>query len=180
MHCWGRTTQADMTLHRVDGRGEERARLDDQNTLKDDHNKVTCTPLLACSSLITRQSVSREVGGVVSWVGLTRVSLPVQGLQAADIVLEHLLGPPGVSHGLPWRPGLHSQGGRGQGPHNCGPPSEDISVRVRTSKELTCNKQWKEELGGITASDKWLNYTPPELMRGSKYLHSYCQGGVIL
>ena len=90
-----------MTLHRVDGRGEERARLDDQNTLKDHHNKVTCTPLLACSSLITRQSVSREVGGVVSWVGLTRVSLPVQGLQAADIVLEHLLGPPGVSHGLP-------------------------------------------------------------------------------
>ena len=95
------------------GWGKERAWLDDQNTLKDDHNKVTCTPLLACSSLITRQSVSREVGGVVSWVGLTRVSLPVQGLQAADIVLEHLLGPPGVSHGLPWRPGVTLSGVQG-------------------------------------------------------------------
>ena len=42
-----------------------------------------------------------EGGEVVSWAGLTWVSLPVQGLQAPDIVLEHLLGPPGVSHGLP-------------------------------------------------------------------------------
>ena len=34
---------------------------------------------------------------------------------------------------------------------------------------------------GITASDKWVNYTPPELMsRGSKYLHSCCQGGGLL
>ena len=30
---------------------------------------------------------------------------------------------------------------------------------------------------GITAPDKWLNYTPPELMRGSKYLCSSCQRG---
>ena len=87
----------------VDGRGKERARLDDQNTLKDDHNKVTCTPLLGGLLSHVRVSHGRrwERGGVVSWAGLTRVSLPVQGLQAPDIVLEHLLGPPGVSHGLP-------------------------------------------------------------------------------
>ena len=121
-----------------------------------------------------------------TWLGLTRVSLPVQGLQAPNIVLEHLLGPPGVSHGLPWRPGLHSQGFKGQGLHNCGPPSEDISVRwVSTSKELTCNKQWKEELvGGITAPDKWLSY---KLQMAKLHNHrnlweapsTYTQGGNI-
>ena len=51
-----------MTLHRVDGRGEERARLDDQNTLKDDHNKVTCTPLLACL-LVSYHTSERLTGG---------------------------------------------------------------------------------------------------------------------
>ena len=75
--------------------------MDDQNTLKDDldHNKVTCTLL---GGLLSHVRVSHgRRWGVVYWVGLTWVSLPVQGLQAPDIVLEHLLGPPGVSHGLP-------------------------------------------------------------------------------
>ena len=100
----------------ADGWGKERARLDDQNTLKDDHNKVTCTPPALLGGLLSHVRVSHgRRGGVGLYPGrvLHGFSLPVQGLQAPYIVLEHLLGPPGVSHGLPWRPGVTLSGVQG-------------------------------------------------------------------
>ena len=57
-------TQADMTLRRVDGRGKEKARLDDQNTLKGDHNKVTRTAPL----LLSHVRVSHGRGLYPGWV----------------------------------------------------------------------------------------------------------------
>ena len=52
--------------------------------------------------------------------------------------------PPGPPWGLTWSPvtagGYTLRGSGGKVPTIVDPPSEDISVRVSTSKELTCNK----------------------------------------
>ena len=124
-----------MTLHRVDGRGEERARLDDQNTLKGDHNKVTRTAPL----LLSRVRVSH--GLYPGWVS--------HGFHFLYKGYRH----PTLSLSTSWAPlGSHmvSRDGRGYTPRGSRGkvstivdlPQEDISVRrVSTSKELTCNKQ---------------------------------------
>ena len=128
----------------VDGRGKERARLDDQNTLKDDHNKVTCTPLLGGLLSHVRVSHGRrwERGrGLYPGRVLHGFHFLYRGYRHPTLSLSTSWAPLGSHMVSRDGRGLHSQGGRGQGPHNCGPPSEDISVRVSTSKELTCNKQ---------------------------------------
>ena len=86
----------------VDGRGKERARLDDQNTLKDDHNKVTCTPLLGGLLSHVRVSHGRrwERGGCIlggSYTGFTSCT-------GATGTRHCPWAPPGPPWGLTWSP----------------------------------------------------------------------------
>ena len=148
---------------------KERAGLDDQNMLRDELLIMSTTKWLvpclpAWWSPLTRQSVSQDEVRLVSWAGSSkgftsctpaarsstsnRVYYQQHSLlEAADIVLEHLLSSP---------PGVHvvSRAGRG-----CTPRGWERARLARSpqlwagylcpgvfTQELTCNKQWKEEL----------------------------------
>ena len=129
-----------------------------------EHNKVTCTlPARLVVSTHTSVCLTGEVR-LVSWAGSSkgftsctpaarsstsnRVYYQQHSLlEAADIVLEHLLSSP---------PGVHMVSCAGRG---CTPRGWERARLARSpqlwagylcpgvfTQELTCNKQWKEEL----------------------------------
>ena len=105
------------------GWGKERAWLDDQNTLKDDHNKVTCTPLLPCLVVSYHTSECLTGGGGCCILGgsYTDFHFLYRGYRHPTLSLSTSWAPLGSHMVSRDGRGLHSQGFRGQGPHNCGP-----------------------------------------------------------
>ena len=146
IHYWGWATQADMTL--LEWMVEERR---EPGWMIKTLWRMIITKWLvppSCPAMRggllshVRVSHGRGGGGCIlggSYTGFTSCT----GATATQHCPWAPLGPP---WGLTWSPvtagGYTLRGAGGKVPTIV----EDISVRVSTSKELTCNKQWKEEL----------------------------------